>query len=183
MKTISRTVLSNARENEIYIPNAVICRKNISDNAKLIFGIIFSEALRKMENLDEYTISEMTKIIRNHCADVPLGSIERECLCGTEAAKKIQYEIATLTATLDIAACFYECELHFASIEKPVCSLCENGKMFFKIIDLVNTLIDRKLHNSKHENLFTENELETLEIYDKYHSPELLSEVIDIMKR
>lgn len=183
MKTISRTVLSNARENEVYIPNAVICRKNISDNTKLIFGIIFSEALSKIENLDEHTISKMTKTIRNHCAEVPLGSIERECLCGTEAAKKIQYEIATLTATLDIAACFYECELHFARIEKPVCRLCENGKMFFRTIDLVNTLIDRELHNDGFENSFTENELETLEIYNRYHSPELLDEVIDILKR
>lgn len=51
------------------------------------------------------------------------------------------------------------------------------------VIDLVNTLIDRELHNDGFENSFTENELETLEIYNRYHSPELLDEVIDILKR
>lgn len=183
MKDISRTVLNCAKENEVYIPREVMCRENISEDTKLIFGIIFSEALGKMENIDEYTVSEMTKIIRNHCAEVPLGSIERECLCETEKAKKIQYELAALTATLDIADCFYKCKLHFANIEKPVCRLCENGKTLFRMIDLVNTLVDRKIHNGSYEYLFTENEYKTLQIYNTYHSPEMLDEVIDILKR
>lgn len=187
MKTFSRTVLSTRRTDEVYIPREVICRENISDNTKLIFGIIFNECLSKMESIDEKSVTQATNMIKEFGANIPLSLIEslieKNCFCERETAKSIQKEFSFLTATLDIAACFYECKLNYIRIQKPVCCMCDNGKVLYKLIDLVNTLIDRELYNEGFENTLTENEFETFKIYSRYHSTELLDEVIDILKR
>ena len=183
MKTFSKTVLSNVRADEVYIPREVMCRENISDNTKLMFGIVFSEHLRKMERLDVETVSKATNNIKDFGANISLSIIERECICGTEAAKVIQNEFSFLTATLDIATCFYECELNYINVQKPVCRVCNNGNILYKMFDLVNTIVDRQLHNMNFNKQFSTDELKTLSTYDINHSPELLGDVIDILKR
>lgn len=60
--------------------------------------------------------------------------------------------------------------------------MCDNGKMLYKMIDLVNTFVDRQLHNENLKKVFTLDELETLNTYNENRSLELLSEVIDILK-
>lgn len=183
MEFLSRTVLSNAATGEVYIPREVMCRENISENTKLIFGMIFSECLNKMDSMTDNNISQAASILKNYVANVPLTTIERECLCGTETAKNIQQELSSLIATLDIASCVYECELHYINVRQPICRMCDNGKILYKMFDLVNTIVDRQLHNMDFKKQFSDDELETLSIYDSSHSSELLSEVIDILKR
>lgn len=183
MEFISRTVLANKGKDELYIPSEVMCRKNISDNTKLLFGIIFNECLDKVERIDEYNVSQMTNIIKDYCKNVPLNSIEKYCPCGTGTAELIQKEIASLTATLDIAACFYGCKLNYIKVVKPVCHICENGRTLYKMLDLVNTLIDRQMNNTFFTKTFSDSELEMLKKYNENHQPELLNEVIDILKR
>lgn len=183
MELISKTVLANVGQGKVYIPSEVICRKNISDNTKLLFGIIFNECLSKMESIDENSVSQMTYIIKDYCTNVPLHSIEKDCLCGMKAAELIQKELASLTATLDIAACFYNCKLNYARVIKPVCRMCENGKTLYKMLDLVNTLIDRQINKTSFNKVFSDSEMELLKKYNENHSPEFLDEVIDILKR
>lgn len=183
MKTFSRTVLSNGRTDEVYIPREVMCRENISDNTKLIFGIIFSECLSKMESIDEKNVTQATNMIKEIGTNIPLNLIEKNCFCEMKTAETIQKEFSSLTATLDIAACFYECKLNYINVQKPVCYVCDNGKVLYKLIDLVNTFVDRQLHNEKFKKVFTIDELKTLNAYDTNHSSELLCEVIDILKR
>lgn len=183
MKTFSRTVLSNSRTDEVYIPREVICRDNINDNTKLIFGIIFSECLSKMESIDEKSVTQATNMIKNFGQNIPLSLIEKNCFCEMKTAETIQKEFSSLTATLDIAACFYECKLNYISIQKPACYMCGNGKLLYKMLDLVDTIVDRQLHNENFKKMFTIEELETLKAYDTNHSSELLCEVIDILKR
>lgn len=182
MKTFSRTVLNNSGTNEVYIPREVIYRENISDNTKLIFGIIFSECLSKMESIDERNVTQATNMIKEFGTNIPLSLIEKNCFCEIETAKVIQKEFSFLTATLDIAACFYECKLNYITIQKPVCYMCDNGKTLYKMIDLVNTFVDRQLHNESFKKVFTVDELKTLNTYNENRSLELLSEVIDILK-
>lgn len=183
MEFFSRTVLSNAIAGEVYIPREVMCRENISDNTKLIFGMMFSECLNKMDSMSDDNISQAASILKNCGANVPLTTIERECLCGTETAKNIQKELSFLTATLDIASCIHECELNYINVQQPICRMCDNGKILYKMFDLVNTVVDRQLHHTDFKKQFSEDELETLNAYDKSHSSELLSDVIDILKR
>lgn len=182
MKTFSRTVLSSGRSDEVYIPREVICRESISDETKLIFGIIFSECLSKMESIDEKNVTQATNMIKEFGINIPLSLIEKNCFCERETAKTIQKEFSFLTATLDIAACFYECKLNYISVQKPVCYMCDNGKTLYKMIDLVNTFVDRQLHNKNLKKEFAVDELETLKAYNTSHSTELLYEVIDILK-
>ncbi len=183
MEFFSRNVLSNAMAGEVYIPREVMCRENISENTKLIFGMIFSECLNNMDNMTDDSITQAASTVKDYGASVPLNNIERECLCGTETAKSIQKELSLLTATLDIASCFYECKLNYINVQKPICRMCDNGKILYKMFDLVNTIVDRKLHNMDFKNQFSEDELEMLNAYGRSHSSELLSEVIDILKR
>ncbi len=183
MDFILRNVLSNVSENEVYIPREVMCRNNIGDNTKFIFGIIFSECLRKMENLNENTVSQATNIIKSYGENVPLSTIEEQCFCGTKTAEKIQKELFSLIATLDIAALFYDCKLNFVTVQKPVCYLCEKGKTLYKMIDLMNTIIDRELHGKDIQKHYFDDEMLLLRKYGESHSPELLNEVIDILKR
>lgn len=183
MEFMSRTVLSNIKADEIYIPREVMCRENISNNTKLIFGTVFTECLSKMESIDKKTVTQAANVVKNIGTKIPLSTIDRACLCGTEAAEVIKKEFSSLTATLDIAACFYECVLNYINVQKPVCNLCDNGKKLYKMIDLVNTIVDRQLHNADFKKQFSEEELKTLNNYDKYHSSDLLGEVIDILKR
>lgn len=182
MDFISRKVLSNVNENEVYIPREVMCRDNIDDNTKFVFGIIFSECLRKMESLNTTEVSQATNLIRNYSDSIPLNIIMEQCYCGEVKAKRIQKELFSLTATLDIAALFYECELNYVTVRKPVCHLCEKGKTLHKMIDLVNTIIDRELHGNIHKHYF-DDEMQLLREYNVSHSPELLNKVIDILKR
>lgn len=183
MELISKTVLANAGQGEVYIPSEVICRKNISDNTKLLFGIIFNECLSKMESIDENSVSEMTYILKDYCINIPLINIEKDCLCGEKVAKLIRKELIFLTATLDIAACFYNCKLNYTRIVKPICRVCENGKTLYKMLDLVNTLIDRQINNTSFNKVFSDTEMKMLKKYNENHSPEFLEEVIDILKR
>lgn len=182
MVFISKTVLDSSTADEVYIPREVMCRESISDNTKLIFGVIFSECLSKMESINVRNVSKAVYALKNFSENISLKTIERECMCGTETAKNIRHELVSLIATLDIGACFYECELHYASIQKPVCRMCENGKMLYKMIDLVNTIIDRELYGDIQKHYF-DDEKQVLKKYNATHSPELLNEVIDILKR
>lgn len=98
--------------------------------------------------------------MKNFSKEIPLHTIERECMCSPEAAESVRRELYSLIATLDVAACFYECELHYVSVQKPVCRLCENGKMLYKMTDFVNTVIDRHLQNPDYCNQLSESEIE-----------------------
>lgn len=121
--------------------------------------------------------------MKNFSKGIPLHTIERECMCSPEAAESVRRELYSLIATLDVAACFYECELHYVSVQKPVCRLCENGKMLYKMTDFVNTVIDRHLQNPDYCNQLSENEIELFRKYNECHSPELLEAVVDILKK
>lgn len=183
MKFLTKNVLQISGTDKVYIPREVMCRENISDNTKLVFGIVFSECLNKMNAINIKTVSQAVNVLKRFGSDITLNTIEQECFCGTETAKVIKKELSSLIATLDIADCFYQCELHYANVPKPICLMCDGGKSVYKMIDMLNTLVDRTLNKSHIEDIISEDELQTLKDYNESHSPELINTVIDILKR
>lgn len=182
MKFITRNVMQVGRADEVYIPREVMVRDNISDNTKIIFGIIFNECLSKMNVIDVKTVSQAVNSLKGFSSHITLNTIEQECLCGTETAEVIKKELSSLLATLDIADCFYQCQLYYANVPKTICFLCNSGKSLYKMIDMLNTFVDRMLAEPYMENI-TEAEYRILEEYNRTHSPNLIDEVIDILKQ
>ena len=183
MKYVIRTVLNGIGKDEAYIPGQVMCREDISDNAKFIYSLIFSECLGKMESIDERTVNQAARIISDFCKDVPLTTIERECMsCGDETVR-IHDELRSLSSRSDITKYLNECKNHFIRIQKPVCNLCSDGRMMYKTFDLINTLVSRMLDDTKTGEIFSDEELAILEAYNESHSTEFLDDVIDILKR
>lgn len=183
MKYFARTVMSGLDRDEAYIPRQVMSREDISDNAKLIYGMIFSECLTKMENNDEATIIQAAKVISDFCKDVPMSTIERECLSCGDVATQVHEELYSLSSASEAAKYLRECQLHFIRLQKPVCNFCSNGKMIYKMFDLINTLVDRIINEVLIEDIFSEDEIEVLRSYSQNHNTELLNEVIDILKK
>ncbi|MDE6593222.1 MAG: hypothetical protein K2K57_09195 [Oscillospiraceae bacterium] len=182
MNYVLRTVLNGLGKDEVYIPRQVMCREDISDNAKLIYGMIFSECLSKMENIDEQTVNQAAKVISDFCKDVPMTTIERECMsCGDEAIR-IHEELYSLSSKSDTAVFLNECKSYFIRMQKPVCNFCSSGRMMYKAFDLINNLVCRMLDDTYVSEMFSDEEIEILNEYNKNHNVELLDDVIDILK-
>lgn len=183
MKYFVRTVTNGLDKDEVYIPRQVMNREDISDNAKLIYGMIFSECLDKMENFDEDTVIQAAKIISDFCKDVPMSTVKSTFLNFEEEAVKIRDELHSLSSASEAAEYLRECQVRFVRVQKPVCNFCSNGKMMYKLFDLINTLVYRMLDDTQGCETLSEDETEALKSYNENHNAELLGEVIDILKK
>ena len=183
MKYILRTVLNSLDKDEVYIPRQVMCRKDICDNAKLIYGMIFTECLHQMESIDEATVVQAAKVISDFCKDVPMSTIERECMSCEDEAVSIHNELHSLSSESDTADYLRECKIHFIRKQKPVCNFCSDGKMMYKTFDLINTLVYRMLDDTQIGEMLSADEIEILKTYNENHNAEILDDVIDILKR
>lgn len=183
MKYISRSVLNGHDKNEVYIPRQVMCREDISDNAKLIYGMIFTECLTNMESIDEATVIQAAKVISNFCKDIPMSTMERTCMSSGAEAVRIREELHSLSSEKETAEYLRECKMYFIRTQKPVCNFCSDGKLMYKVFDLINTLSYRMLDNTQIREMLSENEIQILKSYNESHDVELLNEVIDIIKK
>ncbi len=196
MQFISKTVLSSTGTDEVYIPRQVMCRKYICDNAKLMYGVIFNECLSKMESFDEKTVLQAVDIINVFCEDVELTTIANNCHCSKDEAVQIKKDLVSLVSTSDTAAYLRECKLNYIRKQKLSCYICGNGKMMYKMTDLINTIVNRtvynldyeilsadEVYNSNYEVTLSADEVKLLSLYNQSHSADMLNDVIDILKK
>lgn len=177
MKKSVVNVINLLGTDKVYIPKAVMKRDHISEDTKLMFGIIFSECLRNISDLEESS-NHAAETVRNFAKIIEIDMIANECFCSYEEAKKIKSELISLTATLNIEECFCECEVNVVNTANPVCRACENGKLIYLLTNFFKLSINDVL---EHYTL-TEGEKEMLSAFSESVNQELLSKVIDIMK-
>lgn len=90
---------------DVFIPHQVMCQKGISNDAKLIFGKIYSEI---MNEITLNPIELIIEIITDKCENISLESIRQVCMCDYPEAIRIKQELAALSATTIIENCVIE---------------------------------------------------------------------------
>lgn len=177
MKKSVLNVINLLGEDKVYIPKAVMNRDYISEDTKLMFGVIFSECLR---NITDFSGSshQAAETVRNFSENIEIEMITKECFCTYEEAKKIKSELISLTATLNIEECFLECELNVVNDANPVCRACENGKL---LLMLANFFSYKKMDFLEHHDLTDDEKKHLLTFIDNIDK-QLLSKIHDIMK-
>lgn len=178
MKKSVVNVINLLGTDKVYIPKAVMKREYISEDTKLMFGIIFSECLR---NITDFTVSseQASEMVRKFAEVIEIGMIANECFCSNEEAKKIKSELIYLTATLNIVECFQECELNVVNNANPVCRACENGKLIYLLTNFFKLSINDVL---EHYTL-TKEEKELLSAFSENINQELISSCFCILRR
>lgn len=90
---------------DVYIPHQVMCQKDISNDAKLIFGKIYSEI---MSEITLNPIELFVEIIIDECENISLESIRQVCMCDYPEAIRIKQELVALSSTNIIEASVLE---------------------------------------------------------------------------
>lgn len=110
---------------DVFIPHQVMCQKGISNDAKLIFGKIYSEI---MSEITLNPIELFVEIIIDECENISLESIMQVCMCDYPLAIKIKQELVALSSTNIIEASILE-------------HIYKTGKFHYKIVQELNEMI------------------------------------------
>lgn len=92
---------------EMQIPKPVLKAK-ASDNAKLMFSVIFTECVNKPRISDDaYEIVEqVNSLMKDYISRITYLEIMTECSCDRKRSKKVKKELNKLLKSVDISECF-----------------------------------------------------------------------------
>lgn len=94
--------------NTIMIPKSVAQRKDVYDESKTLFGVVFTdcvEALRSYgRSIDGQTVGKM----KDYVMDMTIGDIQCECLCSPSIASAAKSETVMLINKTNLVECLRE---------------------------------------------------------------------------
>ena len=95
--------------NTIMIPKSVAQRKDVYEESKTLFGVVFTdcvEALRSYgRSIDGQTVGKMMK---DYVMDMTIGDIQCECLCSPSIASVAKSETIMLINKTNLMECLRE---------------------------------------------------------------------------
>lgn len=89
----------------IQIPKEVMIRTDVGDDTKMMFSIIFTEAIGKINGTHEIT-KQVYQTMEKRINEITTDEIKNECICSDKKSKTIKNEMKKLISDIDLDKCF-----------------------------------------------------------------------------
>lgn len=95
--------------NTIIIPKSVAQRRDVYEESKTLFGVVFTDCLEELRSygrsIDGQTVGKMMK---DYVMDMTIGDIQCECLCSPSIASAAKSETVMLINKTNLVECLRE---------------------------------------------------------------------------
>lgn len=93
----------------IIIPKSVAFRKDVYEESKTLFGVVFTECVKDLRSYGCFIDGETVgKMMKEYVMDMTILDIQCECLCSPSMASAARSETVMLINKTDLSECLRE---------------------------------------------------------------------------
>ena len=93
----------------IIIPKSVAFRKDVYEESKTLFGVVFTECVNDLRSYGSFIDGKTVgKMMKEYVMDMTIPDIQCECLCSPTMASAARSETVVLINKTDLSECLRE---------------------------------------------------------------------------
>ncbi|MGN0586589.1 MAG: hypothetical protein ACI4JF_04820 [Oscillospiraceae bacterium] len=102
-------ILTILNTENIIIPRSVAFRKDVYEESKTLFGVVFTDCINDLRTVGSYIDGETVgKLMKEYVMDMTIPDIQCECLCSPTMASAAKSETVMLINKTDLSECLRE---------------------------------------------------------------------------
>ena len=93
----------------IIIPRSVAFRKDVYEESKTLFGVVFTDCVNDLRTIGSFIdVETVGKMMKEYVMDMTIPDIQCECLCSPTMASAAKNETVMLINKTNLAECLRE---------------------------------------------------------------------------